>query len=241
MNKVGETADIWAEHLVQSLNDIDNKIQPFVIPPFPYIKQVSDILVPHSIKVGGQNMCWEESGAFTGEVSPLMLRDCGASIVEIGHSERRALFNETDEKVNKKVLSALKNNLTPLVCVGDTLQEKEWQVSQEAVIKQVIIALYDVPTQDITKVIFAYEPVWAIGDKGVPATEEEAEFIHHSIRSKLRNKFGSNISEKIKILYGGSVNLQNARKLTQQKNIDGLFIGRSAWSANDFVEIIKTI
>lgn len=239
MNKEGETAQAWADAVSAAVRDCDEQVQPFVIPPFPYIAQISSYFHLDRIKVGAQNMCWQDEGAFTGEISPLMLNDCGASVVEIGHSERRALFGESDHTVNLKVLSAIKHGLTPLVCVGDTSDEKQWGVSLESVIRQVKIALYQVPVEWVHKVIIAYEPVWAIGENGVPATLEEAESVHRAIRESLANLYGIKAAQDMILLYGGSVNLDNASGLLEQDNIDGVFVGRTAWKAEGYVKLLS--
>lgn len=238
MNKNFEEAKVWIDTVVNALQTQNFSSQVFAIPPFPYIEQVSNVAHTAGVLVGAQNMCWEDAGAFTGEISPLMLKDCGADIVEIGHSERRHFFCETDETVNKKVLAALKHGLRPLVCVGDTLQEKQWQVSSESVIRQVKIALHNVPRERLAEVVIAYEPVWAIGENGIPATEQEAETIHKVIRNSLLNSYGREIADSMYLLYGGSVNHDNASGLLKQENIDGIFIGRSAWCANDFCRLL---
>ncbi|MCE0494886.1 triose-phosphate isomerase [Vibrio salinus] len=239
MNKTGREATKWIENVVDYLQTANCHHQIFVIPPFPYIEQVSRMAHVGKVLVGAQNMCWDDAGAYTGEISPIMLKDCGATLVEIGHSERRHWFNESDETVNKKVLAALKHGLRPLICVGDTEQEKNWSVSVESVVRQVKIALHNVPHEKLSSVIIAYEPVWAIGDKGIPATEEEAEFIHSAIRTALTEMYDKEIADSIYILYGGSVNHSNAVGLLKKPNIDGVFIGRSAWDSEDFCRLIQ--
>ncbi|MGF1696607.1 triose-phosphate isomerase [Vibrio lamellibrachiae] len=239
MNKDSESAQAWASAVLPRVNKLHPQLQPFVIPPFPYISAVSSALDASVMKVGAQNMCWQDEGAFTGEISPLMLKDCGASIVEIGHSERRAQFGETDETVNLKVHSALRHSLTPLVCVGDSGKEKRWGVSREAVLKQVKIALYEVPDHQVPQVIIAYEPIWAIGENGIPATSQEAESMHFAIRRELRELYGADLADAITLLYGGSVNLDNASNLLDQPNIDGVFVGRTAWNASGYVQLLE--
>lgn len=239
MNKDAASAASWGAAVEQAVERSDGRIQPFVIPPFPYLSQMAQTINADAIKLGAQNMCWQDSGAFTGEVSPLMLKDCGVSIVEIGHSERRAMFGETDKTVNLKVLAALKHGLTPLVCVGDTAEEKMWGVSVESVVRQVKIALYDVPLDKVANVVLAYEPVWAIGEGGTPATKEEAEKVHCAIRDALVECYGQEVADNVVLLYGGSVNLTNASELLDQANIDGVFVGRTAWNAEGYVELLS--
>ncbi|MCF7481517.1 triose-phosphate isomerase [Vibrio sp. J1-1] len=239
MNKNAHAAEAWVSAVLPALQQCSERIQPFVIPAFPYVKVVADQLTEQPIRIGVQNICWQDEGAYTGEVSPLMAKDCGASIVEIGHSERRAMFGETDETVNLKVQTALRHGLTPLVCVGDTAQEKQWGVSAESVIRQVKIALYNVPSDLLTSVLVAYEPVWAIGENGTPATNDEAQLIHKAIRTALREQYGAEIANDMTILYGGSVNLSNAGGLIEQIDIDGVFVGRTAWEAEGYSELLS--
>ncbi|MEH6452480.1 MAG: triose-phosphate isomerase [Psychromonas sp.] len=239
MNKTLDDAHRWSSVLTDYMNKNNVIVQAFVIPPFPYIAAVAQNLSNTQVKIGAQNMCWQDKGAYTGEVSPVMVKDCGASLVEIGHSERRALFGETDHRVNQKALAALAHNLTPLICVGDTAQDKAWGVSTETVIRQVKIALHNIKSSDIHSVIIAYEPVWAIGENGIPATNEEAAVMHDAIREILIQMYGQRIAQRMTLLYGGSVNLENAQGLLQQVNIDGLFVGRTAWDVNGFIKLIE--
>lgn len=223
--------------------NLKSQIQPFVIPPFTCVREVSDYLLNNKINclTGAQNMHFEDSGAFTGEISPIMVKDTGAKIVEIGHSERRANFGENDIAINKKVKAALKHGLTPLVCIGDSYEEKSLDVSAETVIKQMKIALFEIDKQHATQVIIAYEPIWAIGENGIAATPEEAQYIHHQLRSALVKLYGQQIAYQMILLYGGSVNLENSTLLIAQPDIDGLFIGRSAWQATGFCNILSAI
>ncbi|MCW8345869.1 triose-phosphate isomerase [Vibrio sp. ZSDZ65] len=239
MNKTGETAQDWANAVSTSVKNCNAGVQPFVIPPFPYITNVVSHFSDTKMKVGAQNMCWQDEGAFTGEVSPVMLKDCGATLVEIGHSERRGLFGESDKTVNQKVRAALKHGLTPLVCVGDSADEKQWGVSIESVVRQVKIALFQVPLAQVSQVIIAYEPIWAIGENGTPATNEEAEGVHQAIREALSRQYGEPIAQDMTLLYGGSVNLDNASELLDQPNIDGVFVGRTAWQASGYLELLS--
>ena len=168
-----------------------------------------------------------------------MLKDSGVQIVEIGHSERRSMFGETDNLVNLKVHQILANGMQPLICIGDTADEKNWDVSVESVVRQVKIALHDVPDEDIGKVLLAYEPVWAIGEHGIPASAAEANRIHREIKSALVAQRPGLVRESITILYGGSVNPDNAAQLLSELDIDGLFIGRSAWHVEGYLNILN--
>jgi triosephosphate isomerase len=168
-----------------------------------------------------------------------MLKEIGIEIVEIGHSERRQHFAETNDTVNRKVLSCLKHGLTPLVCVGEPATEKASGVEKPFVLRQVLIALQDVPPEDLPRIMLAYEPVWSIGESGVPAEPAYAESMHTWIRQSLAERYGQQRAEAVPILYGGSVNAQNAGPFLQRNNVDGLFIGRAAWDVQGFLAIIR--
>jgi L-erythrulose 1-phosphate isomerase len=209
----------------------------FVVPPFTLLRSVRELARGLPLLVGAQNMHWEESGAFTGEISPAMVKDCGADLVELGHSERRAL-GETDFTVNRKVHAALAHGLLPLVCVGETAEEKLCGAAQESVVRQVKIALHGVPRDRVQEVLLAYEPVWAIGAGGTPAEPGHVSRLHGAIRQAVRELHDSAAADRCSILYGGSVNLENARALLAAPNVDGLFVGRAAWKAQGLVELI---
>ncbi len=211
----------------------------FVVPPFTLLRSVRELTRDLPLLVGAQNMHWEESGAFTGEISPAMVRDCGADLVELGHSERRALFGETDFTVNRKVHAALAHGLLPLVCVGDTADEKRFGAAQESVVRQVKIALHDVSRDRAQQVLLAYEPVWAIGAGGTPAEPGHVGRVHGAIRQAVRELYDPEAADRCSILYGGSVNLENARALLMAPDVDGLFVGRTAWKAQGLVELIR--
>jgi L-erythrulose 1-phosphate isomerase len=209
----------------------------FVIPPFPYIATVAELLAGTSVAVGAQNMHWADQGAWTGEVSPLMLRDCGATLVELGHSERRTHFGETDETVALKVEAAIKHGLTPVVCVGDTASEHEAGETGTALERQTRALLSRVTPADAAQVRIAYEPVWSIGEGGIPATPEFAEQQHRHIKMVAAALGFAGIP----VLYGGSVNEGNCAALAAQANIDGLFIGRAAWAVDGFLRIVAKL
>ena len=193
------------------------------------------------IGIGAENCNANASGAYTGEIATNMLVDAGCKYVIIGHSERRHVLGETDEMENKKVLCALRNGLTPLLCIGETGEQKALGLSDEVLRTQIKIGLHGVRAEDAAKVWIAYEPVWAIGVNGVPATKEYAEEKHGVMRATLIELYGEEVGSRIPLLYGGSVNPENAPELIQRENIDGLFIGRSAWQADKFESIIRTV
>lgn len=228
MNKPLSQAMAWCETLAARMPEgCHPAIQPFVIPPFTAIQPVSHFLQTHQLPLltGAQNMHEADQGAWTGEISAAMLAETGATLVELGHSERRAAFNESDAAINRKVHSALGHGLRPLICIGDSAEEKRWQVSRESVVRQMKIALYGLSHQQALRTLIAYEPVWAIGEHGTPASPQEAGVIHQALRQALCERFGHETGTRIPLLYGGSVTLQNAVELLRQQEINGLFIG----------------
>jgi triosephosphate isomerase len=190
------------------------------------------------IAVGGQNMHHAEEGAFTGETSPLMLKAVGATHIIIGHSERRQYFGETDEMVNQKILSAVKHQLTPIICVGETLEEREGGKTEEVLLRQCQIALKGVEPEDAENFIIAYEPVWAIGT-GRTATPEMAGLAHFYIRSQVARLLGRKAADSMRILYGGSVKPDNASALSNQPEIDGALVGGASLDPVSFAKIVN--
>jgi triosephosphate isomerase len=190
------------------------------------------------IAVGGQNMHWAEEGAYTGETSPLMLKAVGATHVIIGHSERRQYFGETDEMVNQKILSAVKNHLTPIICIGETLEEREADKTEEVLLRQCQIALKGVVPENAESFVMAYEPVWAIGT-GRTATPEMAGLAHFHIRSQVARLLGRKAADAIRILYGGSVKPDNAAALANQPEIDGALVGGASLDPVSFSKIVN--
>ncbi|MCR9272377.1 MULTISPECIES: triose-phosphate isomerase [Mameliella] len=235
MNKTLAEAQAFATALAGADADRDPRIQRFVIPPFTAVREVKQILADSSVKVGAQNMHWADQGAWTGEVSPLMLTDCGLDIVELGHSERREHFGETDETVGLKTEAAVRHGLIPLICIGETLAEREADRAQEVLEAQVRGALGKLgDTQKAAPILLAYEPVWAIGENGIPATSDYADDRQGEIIAVAENVLG----RRVPCLYGGSVNPGNCEELIQCPHIDGLFIGRSAWTVEGYLDIL---
>jgi triosephosphate isomerase len=208
-----------------------------VCPPFTGLESAGKALEGSEIKLGAQNMHFEASGAFTGEVSAPMLRSIFATHVILGHSERRTLFGETDSIVNKKVLAALKNQLRPIFCVGETLLEREGGATLKVVQTQVENGLEGVTKDQAQTLVVAYEPVWAIGT-GKVATTEQAQEVHAFIRGLLTKLYSEPVAQKVRILYGGSMKPSNAPELLAQKDIDGGLIGGAALEARSFVELV---
>ena len=209
-----------------------------VCPPFTGLESAAAALEGSNVKLGAQNMHFEASGAFTGEVSAPMLRAIFATHVILGHSERRTYFGETDEIVNKKVLAALKNQLRPIFCVGETLAERESGATLKVIQAQVERGLEGVSKEQAAGVVVAYEPVWAIGT-GKVATTAQAQEVHAFIRGLLSNLFTDAVAQKVRILYGGSMKPANAPELLAQKDIDGGLIGGAALEARSFVELVN--
>jgi len=239
MNKtLNETQD-YVRRLAAGQRDFDRPCQLFIVPPHTSLAQASKELIGTSILVGAQNMHWATKGAYTGEISADMIRSCGASLVELGHSERRAAFGETDETVNLKVLAALRAGLCPLICVGDTAQERNFDVSVESVVRQVKIALHGVKPEQYRHALIAYEPVWAIGNAGTAAQPSYVNTMHLAIRKALARMSAE--TANIPILYGGSVNVANAVELSRQPEVNGLFIGRAAWNVVEFLKIVHDV
>ena len=237
MNKTRAEARAFAAALQASPVANADQAQPFVIPPFPAIAEVAAMLAGTGVMVGAQNMHWADHGAWTGEVSPLMVKDCGATLVEIGHSERRAHFGETDETVALKVAAAVKHGLIALVCIGDTLSEHNAGATADVLARQTRYALRDVGHNARAKVIIAYEPVWSIGEGGIPADPDFANAQHARLKALTADIAG----QPLPILYGGSVNPQNCCDLAAMSDIDGLFIGRSAWDPAGYIGIIDAV
>lgn len=216
-------------------------LELFVLPSYTALDRAGQVTDPKLITLGSQNLCWEEQGQYTGEISPLMVKETGASMAMIGHSERRAVFGETDEEENKKVRCALKNDLKALLCIGETAADKEAGISDEVLSMQLKKGLKGVLAKDADRVMVAYEPVWAIGVNGTPASAEYAEARHINLKRVLQEIYPAETAEAIPVLYGGSVNPENAVELIERQGIDGLFIGRSAWDADRFYQIITNV
>ena len=212
-------------------------VEVVVCPNFTCLAAAVELTRGTGIGVGAQNMHWEPKGAFTGETSVAMLKDIGVTHVIIGHSERRAYFAETDETVNKKVLVALENGLTPIVCVGESLGQREAGKAADVVSHQTAAALKNVPAGKAERVVMAYEPIWAIGT-GKTATAQDANEINTVVRETLAWLFGSEIADRVRIQYGGSMNAKNAAELMAQPNVDGGLIGGASLKAADFSKIV---
>lgn len=238
MNKTLAEAMSFADGLAAAEATTDPRVQRFVIPPFTAVRQVKARLSATRVRVGAQNMHWDDQGAWTGEVSPLMLKDCNLDLVELGHSERREFFNETDETVGLKTAAAVRHGLIPLICIGETLAQREAGEADAVLERQVLGAVSKLQaSQRQAPLLLAYEPVWAIGVNGIPATMDYAAARHERIKKTLQAAHGA----PVPVLYGGSVNPGNCAELVSQAAIDGLFIGRSAWAVEGYLDILSRV
>jgi triosephosphate isomerase len=237
MNKTAAEARELVSKLLAPLMDVTG-VEKVVCPPFTSLFAVSSMLEGSGIGLGAQNMHWEEKGAFTGEIAPNMLKEV-CNFVIIGHSERRTYFGETDATVNKKLHAALKIGLTPIVCVGETLEEYESGRTSEVVLRQINLGFAEVDPAIAAGIVVAYEPVWAIGT-GKASSGENANFVHGQvIRPALSRLFGEESAQAIRILYGGSVTSANASEFFGQSDIDGALVGGASLKVDDFVAIAK--
>jgi triosephosphate isomerase len=237
MNKTIEEGLTLALRLKELLSGID-AVEIVIAPPFTILDRVKEGLGNSNIRLAAQNLFWEEEGAFTGEISPVMVRDVGCEYVILGHSERRGYFGEDDSKVNKKMLVALKNELNPILCVGETLEEREEGKTFRVIESQVRAGLEGCLQGQMRHVTIAYEPIWAIGT-GKTAKPEEAEDVHQRIREVLHELFEMDALEDTRIIYGGSVGPQNVDALMAQPNIDGALVGGASLKADSFERIVR--
>ncbi len=237
MNNTRDAAKALVSALKPLVADVKN-VEIAVAPTFTCLADVVDLLKGSNIEVSAQNISYAKSGAYTGEISADMLKDVGVTHAIIGHSERRQYFGETDESVAKRVRAALDNDIVPIVCVGESLDEREAGKTLDIVLGQIEKGLASVAKDEAAKVVIAYEPVWAIGT-GKTATPDQAQEVHAAIRAKLADIFGSDNAEAMRIQYGGSVKASNAKEILGQKDIDGALVGGASLKADDFAVIVK--
>lgn len=240
--KMNKTAG-QAVRLVQDLAELIKKVKDVevvVCPPFTALKSVSTVIELDglAIKLGAQDMYWEEKGAFTGEISPIMLKDLRVDYVIVGHSERRQYFGETDETVNKKVRSSLDHELTPIVCMGETLEEREREETSTIVEGQIVGGLAGLDPLEVERMVIAYEPIWAIGT-GVTATPEDANDVIRHIRAVIGSQFTPPAAKRVRILYGGSVTPENIDGLMDEPDIDGALVGGASLDVEKFARIVR--
>lgn len=236
MNKTISEAVSMVKALKSEIADVKD-VEVLICPTFTSLYAVNNEIKGSNINLGAQNLFWEPKGAFTGEISPAMVKDSGCSYVIIGHSERRQYFGETDETVNKRTKAAFAAGIIPVVCVGETLEEREKDITFKVIEKQVKDGLANLTAEEAATVVIAYEPVWAIGT-GKTATPDQAQEVHAFIR-KLYSEIYKDLAEKVRILYGGSVNPANVSELMKQPDIDGGLVGGASLEADSFAKLVK--
>lgn len=217
---------------------LSNDVEAVVCVPYTLLESVKNSIKDTNIKLGAQNMHWEDSGAYTGEISPLMLKEIGIDYCILGHSERREYFNETDDTVNKKLKSALAHGIKPIVCVGETLEEREENKAETKVKNQVVRGFEGIKVDEIKDVVIAYEPIWAIGT-GRTASSDDANAMCAFIRETIGVLYGQDAKEIIRIQYGGSVKPGNIRELMGKSDIDGALVGGASLKADDFIKLVN--
>ena len=229
-----------AKELIKQIRDIDlnPEVEAVICTPAIDLQTAVELTKGTRVKVGAQNMHFEESGAFTGEISPTMLTDLGVEYVVLGHSERREYFHEDDSLINKKVLSALAHNLVPILCVGETLEEREAGKEKDKVKGQIVENLKDVKAEEFDKVVIAYEPIWAIGT-GKTASSDDAEEMCAYIRELIADNFGKDAADKVRLQYGGSVKPNNVKELMAKPNVDGALVGGASLEAESFGALVN--
>ncbi len=237
MNKDLDEAVQLAEKLKKGLKN-KNKVEVVICPSFTNLSAVNEIIKDSDIKLGAQNIYTEDKGAYTGEISPSMLKSVGCKYVIIGHSERRQYFKETNQFLNKKIKVALENNLTPIYCVGETLEQREAGKVEKVIKEQIEEGLQGITAEDLRKMVIAYEPVWAIGT-GKTATPQQANDVHVYIRKLLVSMSKASVAEQISILYGGSVTPESSSELMSKSDIDGALVGGASLKVDSFMEIIN--
>jgi triosephosphate isomerase len=237
MNKTSVEARDLASKLLPLVSGVKDR-DIVLAPPFTALSAVAEAIKGTNVALSAQNLFWEDKGAFTGEISAEMLLDLGCKYVIIGHSERRQYFGETDETVNKKVKQAFKKGLLPILCVGETLTEREAGKLMEIISRQVTGGLKDITAEDVKKVVIAYEPVWAIGT-GKTATPEQANEVHALIREKVKSLYTSDIAGGLRIQYGGSVTPENVSSLMAKPDIDGALVGGASLKPESFAALVN--
>lgn len=236
MNKTIKEAILLVNQLIPLVKDADAEI--VICPTTICLADVARVVINTNIKVGAQNMHWKENGAYTGEISPISLTELGIEYVILGHSERRQYFKESNEDINKKVLLALNTGLMPILCVGETLEEREAGKAFDIINKQISECIQGLNGLKLDRLVIAYEPIWAIGT-GKTATKEDANEIIMHIRKLISDKLGKSVSDNMRILYGGSVKSSNIKELMTMSDIDGALVGGASLDAIEFSKIVK--
>ncbi|WMJ76370.1 MULTISPECIES: triose-phosphate isomerase [unclassified Sedimentibacter] len=238
MNNDIEQSLMLAENLKSLSGEFDNNVDVLICPTFTSLYSVKEVLKNSNIKIGAQNMHFEDKGAYTGEISPLMLKEMGIEYVIIGHSERRQYFNETDETVNKKLKSALEYGIIPILCVGETLEQRDSGIEKETVRNQITKAFNNIEASDAEKITVAYEPIWAIGT-GRTASSKQANDMASFIRKCISEIYSKESADNVIIQYGGSVKGSNAKEILSESDIDGALVGGASLKADEFLKIIN--
>ncbi|MGG3467981.1 triose-phosphate isomerase [Neobacillus pocheonensis] len=237
MNKTASEAKSFAEE-VKGLVPAPDKMDSVICAPALFLQNLVEVTAGSDVKIGGQNMHFEESGAFTGEISPKALADLGVQYVIIGHSERREMFNETDESVNKKTLAAFTHSLTPIVCCGETLEQRENGETNQLVGDQVAKALAGLTDDQVKQTVIAYEPIWAIGT-GKSSTSKDANDVCAHIRQVIAQQFSQDVADAVRIQYGGSVKPENIKEYMAESDIDGALVGGASLEAQSFLQLLE--
>jgi triosephosphate isomerase len=237
MNKTPSEAVELAKGILAGQDERFDEVDVVICPTFPCLVPVYDVIKDSNIALGAQNLHWEESGAYTGEISADMLLDAGCEYVIVGHSERRTYFGETNETVNKRLKTALAKGLKPIMCIGETLDERESGKTKDKVKTQIIGGFEDLTKEQVSQIIIAYEPIWAIGT-GKTASPEQAEEVHKYIRQLLEEEYDKELAQHLRIQYGGSVKPKNVTSLMEQPNLDGALVGGASLKADSFLKLI---
>ena len=238
MNKTRPEAKELLEAIKPLVANAEGNVEVIACVPFTNLETAINTTAGSNVKIGAENVHFEKSGAFTGEISADMLVELGVEYVVIGHSERRQYFGETDETVNKRTVAALNAGLKPIVCVGELKWERECNITEEVIARQIKLDLWSLTAEQVKNTVIAYEPVWAIGT-GRTATPEQAQEVCREIRACLREMYGAKAARAVSILYGGSLNANNAREIFEQYDIDGALVGGASLKAQDFLKIIE--
>lgn len=238
-NDISESQNLITK-LISGLSGLTLKCEVVISPPYTSLSEAGNLVKNTPVKLAAQNMHFEDNGAFTGEISAPMLKSVGCEYVILGHSERRTIFGEGDQLINKKVIKALNSGLKPIFCIGETLTERENGTTFEVIKRQVTEGLKNISAIELSKVVLAYEPVWAIGT-GKTASPAQAQEVHTFIRNLIKELYSNDEAEKIVIQYGGSVKPENAAELLRQNDIDGALVGGACLKADSFIAIIRAV
>jgi triosephosphate isomerase (TIM) len=236
-NSLSETQNLISK-INSELSQIKYNCEVVICPPFTSLSEANNLIKGTSVKLGAQNMHEEDNGAFTGEISVEMIKNVGCEYVILGHSERRTIFGESDQLVNKKVVKAITSGLKPIFCCGETLDEREQNITNEVIKRQVQEGLRGIQKEEMENLVIAYEPVWAIGT-GKTASPDQAQEVHKFIRDLIETIYSPEVASSIVIQYGGSVKADNAKELLSQPDIDGALVGGASLKADSFIGIIK--